>query len=208
MTPSRSYPAWLVAILVVPLATLVVLWGALALFWGMKPAVPRQQTTVTHQVVLERVKEVAKLVTAEYFLRDVVTYENTWYGSRKKSLVVVSARLLSGINLENRAQAHIIEEQKKILIRLPSAAVLAVEVTDLRTYDEQRGWWNPFTPADRDEIFQLARSQFVRTAREMRVQERAEAGAKRWLEETFSRDGYTAEVIFEKPPSQEQITKQ
>src|SRR5688500_3515950 len=104
----------------------------------------KNTTTVTHELVVERVRNVAKLVSAEATVRDVLVYRNTWYGSTKQSLVVVTARLLAGIDLEAGSDVRIEDEARRIDIALPHASMLAVEVTDMRTYDEQRGLWNPF----------------------------------------------------------------
>ena len=62
---------------------------------------------------------------------------------------------------------------------LPAPAVLGVEITELKTYDEQRGLWNPFRPADRDTIFGLARRQLVETAGEVALAGHAEESARR-----------------------------
>src|SRR6476660_793487 len=51
------------------------------------------ETNVSHDVVVSELRAVAKLVSSEATVRDVVTYENTWYGSTKRSLVVVTGRL-------------------------------------------------------------------------------------------------------------------
>jgi len=79
---------------------------------------------------------------------------------------------------------------------LPPAAVLGVEVTELRTYDEQRGLWNPFRPADRDSIFHLARQQLVRSAGEIELAKHTEESARRLLEGLVNVDGYRTEVTF------------
>jgi hypothetical protein len=78
--------------------------------------------------------------------------------------------------------------------------MIAVEVTDLRTYDEQRGLWNPFKPEDRDRIFQLARQQLSRSADQMGLAARAETSAKEMLETMFGVDGWVATVSFRDVP--------
>ncbi len=186
---------------------LPVLATALVLFFGVRQCFPfgalsgRSRTTVTHDLVVDRVRNVAKLVSAEATVRDVLIYQNTWYGSTKKSLVVVTARLLAGINLESRTNVKIDEAARRIEIELPHASLLAVDVTDMRTYDEQRGLWNPFTREDRDRIFRLARQQLRRSADQMRLAERAEASAKEMLETMFRVDGWSAEVRFRDVPT-------
>lgn len=194
--PNRWRP-WLLPLL----ATAVVL------VVGIRQCVPfgvlggRERTTVTHDLVLDRVRAVAKLVSAEATVRDVLIYRNTWYGSTKQSLVVVTARLLGGVDLKTGAEVKIDEPGRRIDIALPHASLLAVEVTDMRTYDEQRGLWNPFTAEDRDRIFRMARQQLVRAGNELRLAERSEESAKQMLETMFSVDGWTAEVRFRDVPT-------
>src|SRR5919109_2912696 len=161
----------------------------------------RNRTTVTHDLVVDRVRNVAKLVSAEATVRDVLIYRNTWYGSTKQSLVVVTARLLSGIDLKSATNVAIDEDARRIEIALPHASLLAVEVTDMHTYDERRGLWNPFTQEDRDRIFRLARQQLTRSAEQMRLAQRAETSAKEMLETMFRVDGWTAEVTFRDVPT-------
>jgi hypothetical protein len=83
-----------------------------------------------------------------------------------------------------------------VRVTLPPAAVLSVEVTDLRTYDEQRGLWNPFRPADRDSIFRLAREQLVKSAGDVALTRQTEEQARRLLAALINADGYTTEVMF------------
>ncbi len=157
---------------------------------------PHESTTITQQLVVERMKAVAKLVTSETMVRDVVTYENTWYGSTKRSLVVVSGKINAGVNLDHGTSVAVDDQAKTITLTLPKAEILGIEVTDMRTYDERGGLWNPFTPADRDALVRLARAQIGKSAYEMKVLEHAEASAKTLLENMFTSDGYTARVEF------------
>jgi hypothetical protein len=161
----------------------------------------KNRTTVTHDLVVERVRNVAKLVSAEATVRDVLVYRNTWYGSTKQSLVVVTARLLAGIDLKSGTDVTIDEKARRIHIALPHATLLATEVTDMNTYDEQRGLWNPFRQEDRDRIFRLARQQLTRSAEQMKLAERAEASAKEMLETMFRVDGWVAEVRYRDVPT-------
>ena len=157
---------------------------------------PHESTTITQQLVVERMKAVAKLVTSETMVRDVVTYENTWYGSTKRSLVVVSGKINAGVNLDHGTSVDVDDQAKTMTLTLPKAEILGIEVTDMRTYDERGGLWNPFTPRDRDAIVRLARVQLGKSAYEMKVLEHAEQSAKTLLEGMFSTGGYVARVEF------------
>jgi hypothetical protein len=159
----------------------------------------RGTTTVDHGVIVERTEAVARLVTSETVLRDVVVYQNRLLGSTKRSLVVVTGKVLSGFDLDRGTEVQVDHDARVVRVVLPPAAVLAVEVTDLKTYDEQRGLWNPFRPADRDTIFRLAREQLVRSAGEIELARHTEESARRLLKALVSADGYTTEVSFSAP---------
>ncbi len=157
---------------------------------------PHERTSVTQAMVVERMQAVAKLVTSETMVRDVITYENTWYGSTKRSLVVVTGKINAGVNLDRGTAVTVDDKAHVITLALPKAEILGVEITDMRTYDERGGLWNPFTPADRDAIIRLARAQLGRSAYEMKILDHAEQSAKTLLEGMFSTDGYVAHVEF------------
>ena len=159
------------------------------------------QTTVSQSVVVEQTRAVARLVTSETMMRDVVVYENSRLGSTKRSLVVVTGKVLTGFDLDRGTEVTVDHPSHRILITLPPPAVMGVEILELKTYDEQRGLWNPFRPADRDTIFALARRQLVQAADEVELARHAEESARRLLEATVRAEGYTTDVRFAVPPA-------
>jgi len=154
-------------------------------------------TTIDQSVVVERLESVAKLITTEAMVRDVVTYENTWLGSTKRSLVIVTGKTLVGFDLQIRPRISIRQSDRHITLVFPHARLLGVDIVELRTYDESRGLWNPFHPADRDTIFQLARRQLAMAAQDLAVVEHAEQSARTLLVSLFAPEGYSVEVSFE-----------
>jgi hypothetical protein len=154
------------------------------------------RTEVSHGVVVERIRSVAQLVTSETTVRDVVVYQNRRLGSTKRSLVVVTGKVMAGIDLDMGTQVDLNHEARMVRVVLPPAKVLTVEVTQLRTYDERSGLWNPFRPADRDTIYQLARDQLISAAGELGVAAHAEESARRLLAALIHADGYTLDVAF------------
>jgi hypothetical protein len=154
------------------------------------------RTTINESVVIERLDAVAKLITTEAIVRDVVTYENTWLGSTKRSLVIVTGKTLVGLDLETPPRIHIQQRERHIALVLPHARLLGVDIVELRTYDERRGLWNPFHPSDRDTIYMLARRQLASAAHDLAVITHAEESARRFLVGLFATDGYTVEVTF------------
>jgi hypothetical protein len=169
-------------------------------------AVPRMMgfgkgtTKVTHDLVVDRMRTVAKLVSSETTVRDVVIYQNTRFGSTKRTLVVVTGRLLAGINLEANPNVRIDGRSKSIAIELPPAELVGVEVLDLKTYDERAGLWNPFTPADRDSIQKQVRAQLVKAGQETELLEHANRSAIEMLRALLAQDGYRVEVTIRGRP--------
>jgi hypothetical protein len=129
----------------------------------------------------------------------VVVYENRRLGSTKRSLIVVTGKVMAGIDLDAGTQVDLDHSERRVRILLPPAKVLTVEVTQLRTYDERSGLWNPFRPADRDTIYHLARQQLVSAAGELGVAAHAEESARRLLGALIHADGYTVDVTFGVP---------
>jgi hypothetical protein len=160
----------------------------------------RGETNVTHGVVVEQMRAVAKLVTSETSVRDVVVYQNRRLGSTKRSLVVVTGKVLAGMDLDEGTQVDVDHAGRRVRIVLPPARVLGVEVTQLRTYDERNGLWNPFRPEDRDTIYDLARAQLVAAAGELGVAAHAQETARRLLGALIHPDGYEVEVSFSRSP--------
>jgi hypothetical protein len=156
----------------------------------------RNQTNITHDVVIEQIKRVAKLVSSEATVRDVIVYENTWYGSTKRSLVVVTGRLLAGIDLRDNPDVVIDHARKRITIRIPPARLIAIEVRDMRTYDERGGLWNPFTREDRDAIQRQARAQLMAAGGELALLRHANESAVELLKMLLAKDGYIVDVAL------------
>jgi len=154
----------------------------------------RGGTTISHDVVVEQVKAVAKLVSSEATVRDVIVYENTWYGSTKRSLVVVTGRLLAGIDLRDNPDVAIDHANRVIKIRIPPAKLIAVEIRDMQTYDERGGLWNPFTPEDRDAIQRQARTQLLAAGSQLELLRHANESAAEMLRMLLSKDGYRVDV--------------
>ena len=183
------------------IATVLVIGSVLVIHKSLSgvptlPPVTLHNTTITNSMVVEKIQKVAKVVSSEVTVRDVVTYENTWYGSTKRTLVVVTGKIMGGINLDAGYDVRIDEKAKRISITLPKATILAVEIGEMKTYDEQGGLWNPITAADRDAIFKQARTQFEQSGQTLKITEKAQTGAKELFEAMFSNQGYGVEVSF------------
>ncbi|CAN5427449.1 hypothetical protein BH09GEM1_BH09GEM1_36980 [soil metagenome] len=154
----------------------------------------KSEPVMSQELVVERLKEVAKLVSSEMTLRDVVTYEQTQFRSTKRTLLVVTARVSAGIDLRHNTDVHIDSSAKRIIISLPPAEIMGVDVINMTTYDEHAGLWNPFTAEDRDLIQGRIRAQFLVAARQSGILQHADESANKVLTDLLARDGYTVEI--------------
>lgn len=192
--PRRSALRWAIVAAVVVLVLLVpvfLLRSASSVLGRFgQPAEPN----ITQQTVVEKLREVAKLVATEMTLRDVVIYEQTRLMSTKKVLLVVTGRVSAGIDMEHGTEVRIDSNDKRITVTLPPAQILSVDVLNVTTYDERAGLFNPFTPEDRDLIQRRIRGQLMAAARQSGILEHADQSAAKVLTELLARDGYTVEI--------------
>jgi len=86
--------------------------------------------------------------------------------------------------------------RKRITIRIPPAKLIAIEVRDMRTYDERGGLWNPFTREDRDAIQRQARAQLMAAGGELALLRHANESAVELLKMLLAKDGYTVDVAL------------
>ena len=156
-----------------------------------KPEPPR----VTHDLVVQQLQDVAKLVSTEMTLRDVVVYDASRYGFTKRALLVVTGKVSAGIDLHGATDVRIDQGARRITITLPRARVLSVEVLDVRTYDESAGLFNPFRPEDRDAIQRQVRHQLYTAGEQSGLLVHADSSASRVLKELLAKDGYSVEVV-------------
>lgn len=197
---TRSRILWGALVLVLVLAMvagIAMVRGATGMVSGfLRGSEPK----ITQALVLERLQEVARLVSSEMVLRDVVIYEQTRFRSTKRALLVVTGRVSAGINLR-RAKVEIDQSAKRVIVTLPQAEIVSVEVLSMTTYDEQSGLLNPFTPEDRDLIQIRVRTQLKEAGRQSRILEHADASAAKALEALLRTDGFTVEVRRPLKPS-------
>jgi hypothetical protein len=153
------------------------------------------EPTITHDLVVQQIQDVAKLVSTEMTLRDVVVFDQSRFIFRKRALVVVTGKVLAGVDLKRGTEVRIDHRAKLITIVLPPAEVLAVDILDVRTYDEQSGLLDPFRPADRDAIQRQVRAQLVSAGQRSGLLPHADSTARAVLRDLLARDGYSVLVL-------------
>jgi Protein of unknown function (DUF4230) len=115
-------------------------------------------------VLLERIKQVAKLVTVEGYFSEIYDYQD-YYGYdlsifRKKALIRVKAKVSVGYDLEKMKVTSDAATKTIRLSGIPAAEILSIE-HDLDYYDVQEGFFNEFSSEDYDKLNASAK-EFIR----------------------------------------------
>ncbi len=186
----RTLPRAVGAAGLVLLAIVALRFTMPAMHWPWSASAPR----VTHDMVVVQIQDVAKLVSTELTLRDVFTYDQSRFGFRKKTLLVVTGKVLAGIDMKKNVQVKIDDDARRIAIELPRAEILAVEVLGTRTYDEQSALFFGFKPEDRDRIQGEIRAQLRSAGEQSGLLPQADRSARQLLQSLLAKDGYTVVV--------------
>jgi hypothetical protein len=136
--------------------------GVLVTRWYFKRSEPNVQESGV--VLLERIKQVAKLVTVEGYFSEIYDYQD-YYGYdlslfRKKALVRVKAKVSVGYDLEKMKITAMPETKTIRLSGIPPAEILSIE-HDLDYYDVQEGFFNEFSTEDYNKLNANAK-EFIR----------------------------------------------
>lgn len=105
----------------------------------------------TAEVILEQMKSVTKLVTAEGYFSEIYDYKDYYQWDisplRKKALLRVKAKVLMGYNLE-KLKISIDSGTKQIAVTEPEAPEIIALEHDIDYYDITEGTFNSFSEAD------------------------------------------------------------
>ncbi len=127
----------------------------LAFTIGAKFSFPKTKTTEDSVVLLEKIRTVCKLVTAEGEFSEIYSYkESKWFDISilsKKALIRVKAKVsvgydLSKIKVEPDQKSHTL-----VISGIPPAEILSVD-HDLDYYDVSEGFFNSFSTEDYNKI--------------------------------------------------------
>jgi len=137
------------------------------------------------QVLLEKVKNVYKLVTVEGHFSEVYSYEDYWAYDfspfRKKALIRVKAKVAIGYDLEEMHIEALPEQQKIIISQLPEPSIISVDHT-LDYYDISEGTFNAFNKEDYNKLNNNAKEFIIQKAEESDLLDAAKGQANQALE--------------------------
>lgn len=154
-----------------------------------------QKVTVkeSSHTIVESVRKVFKIVTAEGQFNEIYNYEESTklFGiipTHKKALVIVTAKALIGYDFE-KCQWEIDEVNKKIkLIAFPPPEILSID-TDYKYYNIEENLLNKFSREDLAKIQQNGKQQVIEAAKNSHLPKIAAEQMKTLLTEIlYSKD--------------------
>ena len=146
---------------------------------------PRESVEENAEVLLERIRKVAKLVTVEGYFTEVYDYKDYWGYDlpflRKKALLRVKAKVSVGYDLE-RMRIDLRPGQRTILIsNIPEPEILSID-HDIDYYDLSEGTFNSFSEADYNRLNARAKQYIEARALESDLMEQAAEQGNQLLE--------------------------
>lgn len=124
--------------------------GVTALFYKNRS---EQQIKSQSVLLLEKIKQVCKLITVEGEFSEIFTHRDEknlffkLFQMEKKALLIVKARVMIGFDL-TKISIEINTNKKQVsLSQFPEPEILSID-TDLEYYDIQKGMINKFSEAD------------------------------------------------------------
>ncbi|MCA0334295.1 MAG: DUF4230 domain-containing protein [Bacteroidetes bacterium] len=143
-----------------------------------------EKTHISNEVVLNQIKEVAKLVSVEGYFTEIYKYKNyynmDWSIFTKKALVRVKAKASMGIDL-NKMKLVFDEKSKTLTIgALPPVELISLDHT-LDYYDISEGTFNSFSAEDYNKINNDVKEHIRNVALQSDLVQRAEVQSAKTL---------------------------
>lgn len=144
-----------------------------------------EKTRVSNEVILNQIKEVAKLVSVEGYFTEIYKYKNfynlDWSIFTKKALVRVKAKALMGIDL-NKMKFNFDEKTKTLTIGvMPEPELISID-HDIDYYDISEGTFNSFSPEDFNKINNDVKQYIRNVALRSELPQRAKAQSQKTLQ--------------------------
>ncbi len=143
---------------------------ALGVFVAKKIYKPESNAIHDSTVILEKIKDVFKLVFVEAHFNELYTHkEYNWFDIspfRKSAIIRIQANVTAGVNMDS-SSIYIDEANKSITLRFDQRPVILYMDHSLDYYDLQQGTFNSFTSTElttlQDKAREIIRNKAVQS---------------------------------------------
>jgi hypothetical protein len=109
------------------------------------------KVSVNNTVILEASAPVLELVSTKRQFQHRMHWDSTWLGSTKSITLAGQFTASVWFDLRDEFSVNFDSRTRAVQVRLPPAKVLAVQMDSIDT-QQQTGWWNAITDADRTSV--------------------------------------------------------
>lgn len=146
------------------LASLALVFYGTRMYYTWSDTVKAEEQS---QILMEKVKTVAKLVTVEAYFSEVYSYQDYWKFDvpwfQKKALIRVKAKVSVGYDLAKMSIEAQPQQKKLIISNLPDPQIISID-HDLDYYDLDEGSFNSFDKDDYNKINASAKDKIRKAA--------------------------------------------
>lgn len=148
------------------LGLLLGIFGSYWLFTVLRKMRSSESTEKQSVILLEKIRNVYKLITVEGEFAEIYQYENVrehflrLVSSKKKALLVINAKVNVGFDLKKIEMKADPSSKKIILTAFPLPEVLSIE-PDVKYYDIKEGLFNRFNTEDLSALNQEAKEHIL-----------------------------------------------
>ena len=157
-----------------------------------------RREAVSSAPVVQAMRRIARLATVEMEIADVVRYEEVKtilvFDFPKNATLRLRGKVTGGFDLDHGFDVKADAARHRIVVSLPAPQILSID-DRLEWFDEQSGWLNPITPADRTRWTQWARAALSRAAKDAGLHEKSTAHARDLFTDAAAAFGWSAEVM-------------
>ncbi|WP_224484995.1 DUF4230 domain-containing protein [Robertkochia aurantiaca] len=145
------------------------LLGALGMYWLFSLLRKKRSRDITEKqsvILLEKIRNVCKLVTVEGEFAEIYQYENVkerflrLISSKKKALVVINAKVHVGFDLKKIEMRSDAAQKRIVMESFPEPEVISIE-PDVKYYDIKEGLFNWFKTDDLSALHQEAKEHIL-----------------------------------------------
>jgi len=160
----------------------------------------RPKITWRTKTVVNQTSEVAELATAERRFQQDYFYSNTWMGSTNSIMLRGHFIAKAGFDLKKTLIIRVSDDRKSAEIELPGAQLLSLELVGEDVLLDEGGWWNPLTPAQREDAQNALLQEARKTASQSDLLKTAEANFRSRIEDILRKStGGSVSVKFVSP---------
>lgn len=156
------------------------------------------RVTIAGQTKIEGPQTARELVLLKQTLERSHEWSNQRFWSTKRLAMSARFTVSVGYDLTQPIAIDVARDGSSAKVSLPAARILAVQLDSLSPAEEESGWWNRVTPADRASVQQEMQRLVEADARESGLLAQADAEFRRVLAAEMGQLGGTLE--FAPPP--------